>query len=109
MNRILSIFAFFRHGSAVLFRRNPLILIRTCAPNPTQEQDHELERSSKTLLHLPVRTVTAKRISRSKLRMAPLTLRWELAESADGKKFLRMKWDVAKAGVAPAFAHLETA
>lgn len=44
MNRILSIFGFFRHGHAegVSMRRNPFILFRPFAPGLTDPQELEL-------------------------------------------------------------------
>jgi len=106
MNRILSICAFFRHESAALLERKALI--RTFGPDPIEEQNQELKRQRKAVLRFPGCKPNAKAVSQFKPRTAPLTMRWELADSASGTKYLRMKWDVTKAGETPAFPHLET-
>lgn len=109
MNRILSICAFFRHGSAALLQHKPRTLIRTSGPSPIEEQNREPKRQGKAVRRFPGCKPNAKDLSRSKPRTAPLTAHWELAESANGTRFLRMKWDVTKAGETPAFPCLETA
>lgn len=109
MNRILSICAFFRHGSAALLQRKPRTLIPTSGPSPVEEQNQEPKCQRKAVLRFPGCKPNAKDLSRSKARTAPLTTHWELAESANGTKFLRMKWDVTKAGETPAFPRLERA
>ena len=106
MNRILSICAFFRHESPALFERK--VLIRTFGPNPIEEQNQEMKRQRKAVLRFPGCKPNAKAVTQSKLRTAPLTMRWEIAQSSNGTKFLRLKWDVTE-GETPAFSHLETA
>ena len=76
MNRILSIFGFFRHGHAesVSMRRDPLLLFRTFAPSLIERQELEV-----THFHAP--EVLAQWVRQSE---APNRLRLNWAVCSEG-------------------------